>query len=97
MLNGNQDEQNNIISKLTNENTKIFFQHENTILFHGDVLKNDFFNKEFIDLIITSPPYNVGIDYNSNNDTLSYQEYLEFSKNGWLIAIHGVKHKRDFV
>jgi site-specific DNA-methyltransferase (adenine-specific) len=30
-------------------------------------------------LSLTSPPYNVGIEYNSNDDQLSYERYLEFS------------------
>lgn len=30
-------------------------------------------------MIVTSPPYNVGIDYNSNDDTLNYEQYLNFS------------------
>jgi site-specific DNA-methyltransferase (adenine-specific) len=40
-------------------------------------------SQETIDLIITSPPYNVGIDYSSNEDNLTYKEYLNFSEN-WL-------------
>jgi site-specific DNA-methyltransferase (adenine-specific) len=36
--------------------------------------------KETLDLIITSPPYNVGIDYGSNGDNLTYKEYLNFSQ-----------------
>ena len=36
--------------------------------------------KETLDLIITSPPYNVGIDYGSNGDNLTYEEYLNFSE-----------------
>jgi site-specific DNA-methyltransferase (adenine-specific) len=36
-----------------------------------------------VDLIVTSPPYNVDIDYNSNDDSLSYAEYLQFSTK-WL-------------
>ena len=59
------------------------FRHKNTLLFHGDILNNQLFDKEFIDLIVTSPPYNVGIDYNSNNDELSYEKYLEFSEK-WM-------------
>lgn len=33
-----------------------------------------------IDLIVTSPPYNVGIEYGSTEDELSYQKYLEFTE-----------------
>jgi site-specific DNA-methyltransferase (adenine-specific) len=37
----------------------------------------------FVDLIVTSPPYNVDIQYNSNNDKLEYEEYLKFTEE-WL-------------
>ncbi|MDR0603416.1 MAG: site-specific DNA-methyltransferase [Bacteroidales bacterium] len=60
-----------------------FFRHKNIILFNNDVLNPYLFNNEFIDLIVTSPPYNVGIDYNSNDDELSYEQYLDFSEK-WM-------------
>ncbi len=50
------------------------------LLFQGDARNPNTFDREFIDLIVTSPPYNVGIDYNSNNDELTYDDYLEFTK-----------------
>ena len=62
---------------------KEYFRHKSTILFQGDVLNSEMFDKEFIDLIVTSPPYNVGIDYNSNNDELTYENYLDFSEK-WM-------------
>ena len=36
-----------------------------------------------VDLIITSPPYNVGIDYDSYDDKQSMEDYWEFTKD-WL-------------
>jgi site-specific DNA-methyltransferase (adenine-specific) len=36
-----------------------------------------------IDLIVTSPPYNVGIDYDSHNDRQSMEDYWQFTKD-WL-------------
>ena len=36
-----------------------------------------------VDLIVTSPPYNVCIPYNSYQDDLSHADYLDFSKQ-WL-------------
>ena len=33
-----------------------------------------------IDIVITSPPYNVGIEYNSSDDNLDYEKYLEWIK-----------------
>ncbi|MDW8296854.1 MAG: DNA methyltransferase, partial [Raineya sp.] len=39
--------------------------------------------KNFIHLIITSPPYNVGIPYDNYHDLLPYKEYLDFLENAW--------------
>ena len=36
-----------------------------------------------IDLIVTSPPYGVGIDYDTHNDDIDFEEYKVFSQN-WL-------------
>lgn len=36
-----------------------------------------------VDLIVTSPPYNVGIDYDTHNDRLSMEDYWRFTKD-WL-------------
>jgi site-specific DNA-methyltransferase (adenine-specific) len=64
-------------------NREEILRHKNLLLFHGDCLDKGLFDKTFADLIVTSPPYNVGIDYNSNNDELGYEQYLEFSEK-WL-------------
>lgn len=37
----------------------------------------------FVHLIITSPPYNVGIPYDNHYDLMPYKEYLEFLENTW--------------
>ena len=57
------------------------FKFKNITLLNDDCLNPNIFNSEFIDLIVTSPPYNVGIEYNSNDDELNYNDYLEFSTN----------------
>jgi site-specific DNA-methyltransferase (adenine-specific) len=36
-----------------------------------------------VDLIVTSPPYNVGIDYDTHNDRQSMEDYWQFTKD-WL-------------
>lgn len=63
--------------------SKIYFENNTIKLFQGDVLDKKNFTAEFFDLCITSPPYNLGIEYNSNDDDLEYNQYLEFSKK-WL-------------
>ena len=42
-----------------------------------------------IDLIVTSPPYGVGIDYDSFDDDMNFEEYKEFSKK-WLTEAYRV-------
>lgn len=65
------------------ESRELYFRHNNIWLFRGNSLDECLFDKEFIDLTVTSPPYNVGIEYKSNDDTLAYEHYLDFSEK-WL-------------
>ena len=62
---------------------KIFLKRETLKIIHDNILTTRKISSEEIDLIITSPPYNLDIKYNSHNDTLSYKEYLNFSKK-WI-------------
>ncbi|MBI5392261.1 site-specific DNA-methyltransferase [Candidatus Woesearchaeota archaeon] len=64
-------------------NERIFFNHEKLKIICEDVLSTDKISKNSVDLIVTSPPYNVDIKYNSHNDKITYEKYLEFS-NKWL-------------
>lgn len=59
-------------------------------IYHGDILEViSEFPDDFVDLIITSPPYNLGIEYNEWNDNLPYDEYLAWSE-GWLKELYRV-------
>jgi site-specific DNA-methyltransferase (adenine-specific) len=60
-----------------------FFEEADVYIINADTCKPELFVGEFIDLIVTSPPYNVGIDYDSNDDTLGYHDYLDFSRQ-WI-------------
>lgn len=62
---------------------KIFLKREALKIINDNILSTRKISSEEIDLIITSPPYNLDIKYNSHNDTLSYKEYLNFSKK-WI-------------
>lgn len=53
----------------------------------GDSLDKKLFKKQFIDLTVTSPPYNLDMDYNSNDDNLEYETYLEFTRK-WLSNLY---------
>lgn len=50
---------------------------------NADVLTTNVVPADSIDLIVTSPPYNVDIAYNSHDDKLLYDDYLDFSRQ-WL-------------
>ncbi len=45
--------------------------------------------QNFAHLIITSPPYNIGIDYGVYDDNKTYKEYLEFSRQ-WLAKCYEI-------
>jgi len=61
----------------------IFLNHEKVKIIKDDILLTDEISKESIDLIVTSPPYNLDIKYNSHNDQITYEKYLEFTHK-WL-------------
>jgi len=66
------------------KNDKIYFNWENKIIvINDDFLKTELIQKNSVDLIVTSPPYNIDIHYNSFEDDIPYEKYLEFTKK-WL-------------
>ncbi len=60
-----------------------YFQAENVLIYKNNILEVDSIPNNSIDLIVTSPPYNVDIHYNSLNDALSYEDYLIFMQK-WM-------------
>jgi len=51
------------------------------MLIQGDCLKVlPELPDESVDLVVSSPPYNIGIDYGVYKDNLSFQEYFDFMK-----------------
>jgi len=52
-------------------------------IIHDDFLTTNLIEEGSIDLIVTSPPYNVDIHYNSFRDDIPYEKYLEFTEK-WL-------------
>lgn len=79
-------------------------------IINDDITMTNKLNANSIDLIVTSPPYNVGIQYNSFTEQWSHDEYLQFSYR-WLtqcyiatknegrmcvnIAVHNQKHVKS--
>lgn len=66
----------------------IFFYEKAEIrILNEDVFTTGAVKSESVDLVITSPPYNVDIQYNSHNDRGSYEDYLIFS-DSWMQRCH---------
>lgn len=64
-------------------NKKVPFETDDVKIINDDIISTDIIPLSSVDLIITSPPYNVDIKYNSHDDEISYEKYLEFS-NKWI-------------
>ncbi len=62
---------------------EFFFDNGQTAIINGDVFTTRKIPAGSIDLVVTSPPYNVDIQYHSHNDQLTYDQYLDFSKR-WM-------------
>jgi len=64
---------------------RAFFSSERlgVTIYNEDFLKTESLENDSVDLIVTSPPYNVDIKYNSHDDKMDYESYLEFSSK-WI-------------
>lgn len=62
---------------------KLYFQMEGIAIYSDDILHTSVVENDSIDLIITSPPYNVSIKYNSHYDEMPHKDYLNFARE-WL-------------
>ena len=63
-------------------------QTENALgymLLQGSASDREILPEASVDLVVTSPPYNVGMPYNGNPaaDLMAYEKYLEFNAK-WL-------------
>lgn len=64
-------------------NREPFYETETLTIINDTILTTPAIQDQSIDLIVTSPPYNVDIQYGAHNDELSYTDYLAFSAK-WL-------------
>lgn len=67
---------------------KLFFKAKSIYIYNDDILETDVIEKNSVDLIVTSPPYNVDIQYEDYDDTIPYNEYLVFTRK-WLTECYG--------
>jgi len=75
---------------LVKRSEKIFFDIGDIVIINDDFLTTDLIPENSVDLIVTSPPYNVDIKYGSYKDNIPYEKYLEFTerwlKKAWKLA-----------
>ena len=67
----------------SSKNQEPYFHTDSIWIYKDDFLKTNCLKENSVDLIITSPPYNVDISYNSYDDEISYEDYLNFTQ-AWL-------------
>lgn len=69
--------------------SSVFLTREQSTIYHADFISSQALAENSIDLIVTSPPYNVGIEYDTHDDKHEYSAYLSFSEQ-WLRAAYRV-------
>ncbi len=57
---------------------------KHTILQGDCVTQMQQYDDDFVDCVVTSPPYNLGKDYGTVSDAMPRQEYLDVFTPGWL-------------
>ena len=65
-----------------------WFESNGLTIVHDDVLRTTLVPDSSVDLVVTSPPYNVNVDYGTHDDGQSYASYLQFSRR-WLQRCFG--------
>jgi len=66
-----------------NIDERLYFKTDSISIFNEDILKTHSIEDNSIDLVVTSPPYNVDIQYENYKDDIPYSEYLIFTRK-WL-------------
>ena len=60
-----------------------YFHADSIYIFNDSILKTEAIAESSIDLMVTSPPYGVDIKYETYDDSVPYNRYLDFTKE-WL-------------
>jgi len=68
---------------------KLYFQADSIRIYNDDFLKTDAIKESSIDLVVTSPPYNVDVQYENYRDDIPYDEYLVFTRK-WLTKCYNL-------
>ena len=68
---------------------KLHFKADSIRIYNDDFLKTTAVKENSIDLVVTSPPYNVDIQYEDYRDDIPYDEYLAFTRK-WLTKCYAL-------
>lgn len=60
-----------------------YFRLGDIVIFNSDFLSSEEIPENSVDLVVTSPPYNVDIHYGSYDDRIPYKAYLDFTRK-WI-------------
>lgn len=71
------------VDSISPQADELLFHRNSVWVYNADILTTKRIEEGSVDLIVTSPPYNVDIKYNSHDDTMSYKDYLAFTTE-WL-------------
>lgn len=63
-----------------------YYQDESVTIYQADSTRLEVLADATVDLIITSPPYNLDISYNGYHDDLPYERYLKWVED-WATAL----------
>lgn len=77
--------------KETNKRLMAYYKTDNGKLILGDVINKEIINENSIDLIVTSPPYNLNIEYEKHNDNMIYDDYMLWVGNWLSNCFHWLK------
>jgi len=61
----------------------VYYRDHGICLLHDDVRTTTLVAPSSIDLVVTSPPYNVGMEYGAHEDDSSYGDYLDVAR-AWM-------------
>ena len=65
----------------------LYYNYKDINIYNNDMLRIKYIENASIDLIVTSPPYNLDIQYASYDDALSYKDYLKLCKK-WFTNLY---------
>ena len=74
----------------------IIYREGDLRIIKNDILTTRSIRNESVDLIVTSPPYNLDINYGLYKDQLPYPEYLELFKK-WMTKLYNLTNELDII